>query len=871
MKAMTSFRQWFLVGCALVAGSVPSLAAGNAKEERTYAAAVSAFDGRIWNRADTAFAQFIDKYPQSPHIPEAVLLRAQALFKEKKFTETINLLKANQSKAKNFEDQYLYWIGEAQLGNGNFPDAVGTLNSVAQSFPASKIALQATVEASSVLARVGDWPGVTGVLTATNSVFLRDMQAGVTNGLTARGRLLLAQAKFEQKDFNGAVADLEGLDPSALVPELGWQRAYLLCRAKMAVGELPAALVITTNLLRMTEHNDNLRSESVALRGELFEKLNQPDAAIAAYHDNLGTNAPVERRRQAILKIAGLATAQNQYAVAERSLGDYLQQFSNSPPAEVALLTLGELYLKDDATTNHLQDAQLRFDQFLARFPNRPLAGKAYLDRGWCRWLSGQVPESLNDFKAAAQRLPKSEDLAVAQFKMGDALFVQKDYVGALKNYRAVLDNFSDFPEIEKSLGDRALYQSLRANLELKDLAGANRTLEQMLQRFPSSQLAPNSALLYGEGLADSHRPAEARETFHAFETEFPMSSWRPQAELAVARTYELEQDWTNAIAGYEKWIATFPTNEFRPQAAYALAWANYQAGDETNALNLFTNFLGQFPADPTLAPQAQWWIADHYFSAGEFAIAQKNYDLVYEHFPANELAYPARLRAGRAAMGRQGYSEAIRDYFKKLEEDTNCPPDLRVQAMFAHGEALMHWESVDTNNPSANFQLAVQVFDRVRQSAPDASTAALACFLIGECDVQVAHYDAATNAYAQAARSPTVDISTRSKARIGLGIALEKKAAAATGGDQKALLQLAFNNYLDVFDTGVNPPNGEMADAFWVKKAGLQAAALAETLGEWEQARAIYGELKKWLPQLGDSLDKKIASAGAHLADKKD
>ena len=865
---MTSFRQWFLVLCALALTGTPAFAAGNAKEERAFAAAVSAFDAKIWNRADTALAQFVEKYPQSPHVPEAFLLRGQALCKEKKFAEAASLLKANQARARNLEDEYVYWIGEAQLGSGSYPEAVATLDSVSQNFPGSKLALQSTIEAASVLARIGDWPGVTATLTGTNSLFLRGLQ--VTNELTYRGRLLLAEAKFEQKDFTGSVVDLEALDPAALPPDLAWQRDYLLCRGKMAVGDLNAALAVTTNLLQMTEHNDNLRSEGVALRGELFERLNQPEAAIGAYHDNLGTNAPVERRRQAILKIAGLATSQNQYTLAERSLGDYLQQFSNTPPAEVALLTLGELYLKDDGASNHLAEAQVRFDQFLARFPNRPFAGKAYLDRGWCHWLAGRVPESLADFKAAAQRLPVSEDLAVARFKMGDALFLQKDYAGALKNYQAVLDDFSAYPEIEKTLGDRALYQSVRANLEMKNLNGANQAFEQMLQRFPASELAPNSALLYGEGLAQSDRPAEARDTFRAFEKEFPASPWRPQAELAEARTYELEHDWTNAIAGYQKWLADFPTNELRPQAVYALAWANYQAGDETNALTLFTDFVSQFPAETNLAPQAQWWIADHFFSDGEFAGAQKNYDLVYQNFPASGLAYPAKLRAGRAAMGRQGYSEAIRDYFKKMEEDTNCPPALRIDAMFAHGEALMHAESVDTNNPVANFQLAAQVFTRIVQSAPPADTAAMAWFSIAECDVQFANYDGATNAYAQSARLAT-EASTRSRARVGLGIALEKKAALATGDEQKALLQSAFNDYLDVFDTGINPPNGELADAFWVKKAGLQAAALAETLGDWDQARAIYSELKKWLPQLSEALDKKIAAAGAHLVDKKE
>ena len=65
-----------------------------------------------------------------------------------------------------------------------------------------------------------------------------------------------------------------------------------------------------------------------------------------------------------------------------------------------------------------------------------------------------------------------------------------------------------------------------------------------------------------------------------------------------------------------------------------------------------------------------------------------------------------------------------------------------------------------------------------------------------------------------------------RSQAQIGIGIALEKMAALAAGADQTALLQLALDNYLDVFDSRKNLRDGETADPFWVKKAGLRAAA---------------------------------------------
>ena len=83
--------------------------------------------------------------------------------------------------------------------------------------------------------------------------------------------------------------------------------------------------------------------------------------------------------------------------------------------------------------------------------------------------------------------------------------------------------------------------------------------------------------------------------------------------ELAVARTFEREQNWPAAITNYEAWLEKHPTNESLPQVQYALARANYQAGRETNAFQLFTAFVAQFPTND-LAPLAQWWVADHFY-----------------------------------------------------------------------------------------------------------------------------------------------------------------------------------------------------------------------------------------------------------------
>jgi TolA-binding protein len=866
-----AFRwRWLLILFALILGSGPVSAAGS-KEQRAYAAAVTAFQDEMWGRAETEFAAFVQKYPKSSNTPEAALLEAQAEFKQGKLAQAIALLNARKATAGHIADQYVYWIGEAQFQNVDLGSAADTFISLTRDFPGSSLRLRAVVEAAAARAELGQWPQVSELLRETNGVFRRAAQMDPANELVTRGRLLLAQAALRQNDFGGATTALASVNPQALDAELGWQLAYLVYQTRLAMGDTNAALAATTNLLQIARlGNDTfLRGESVALHAGLLEQTGLKAEALSAYQENL-TNAPVERQRQAVLKITELAVAQGRFSTAEDSLRNFIAQFQDSPATDIAVLSLGELQLKEyvaqPAATNQLQQAQAYFNRFLAAFTNSPLMGKAYLDRGWSEWLAEDMTNSLADFEAAAQRLPPSEDLAVARFKMGDAMFMQKDFTNALENYRAVVDDFTNLPDVMQSLGNRALYQGLRACMASTNTAGAEDTMSRILKLYPFSEETGNSLLLMGEYLADLSQPTNALAVFQNFEAVFPHSPLQPQVELAIAHACEQEQNWPAAIEKYEKWLADFPANALlRPQAVYSLARANYQAGNETNAFILFTNFVAQFPTND-LAPMAQWWVAEHFFRAGDYPDAEKNYKLIYQNFaPTNDLAYPARMMAGSAAVARQGYSDAIRDYFTKLEEDTNCPMELRVRATFAHGTALMRMDSADTNNPLANFQLATNEFSQICQLYPTNEFGALAWGEIGDCDLQLANYDAATNAYAQVVNSPSANIAARSQAQIGIGIALEKMAALAAGMDQTNMLQMALDNYLKVFDTwtGNNLRAGESADSFWVRKAGLQALPLVQMLGAGDPDKFI-NQMEELFPQSKDSLEKKRAALPA-------
>jgi TolA-binding protein len=865
---------------ALLAGG--SLRAAGSGENRAYAAATQAFQDGMWERAEAEFAQFVEKHPKSERVPEAVLLQAQAQFKLGKCGPVVSLLTARQGGAGRLADEYLFWMGEAQFASTNYLAAAGAFGQLARDFPMSARRLEATVGEAAARAKLGEWPRVVELLQKPDGVFQQLARVSTNHEFVAHGYLLLAEAGLVQKDYPQAEAALQPLAQRQLSTDLNWQRQALLCRIRLAAGRTEDARQVSVGLVSFADSTGrrDLLAASVGFQAGILEQLGRNEEAIAAYTRNLAPGTSVERQRQALLKVAALTVAQNRPVEAGEILERFLIQFSNAPAADVALLALGELHLKQHVAlsptnaappaTNHLQLALANFDRLVSAFSNSTLVGRAELDRGWCFWISTNLPASAHAFGAAVSKLPPSEDLAVARFKLADAQFAQRDFAGALRNYQGALEAAADLPRVKDALTTPALYQIVRASLGITNLLAAEEAMRKILQAYPHSDVADRTVLLVAQGHADAGKPDAAQALFEEFVKLSPDSELRPEVELLIAQARFQKSDWPAAIGGYEAWLGRFPTNRLRPQAEFYRALANFQAGNETNALKLFTNFVAQF-ATNELAPQAQWWLADHYYSQNDFPNAEKNYKLVFQNWPASELAPEACMMSGRAAVGWQNYAGAI-EYFTNLTGGRlDCPPKLKSQALFAYGGALTLLDPRDTNR-SANLELAIQVFGAIHSSNPTNEQAALALGEIGKCYFQLAaqnprYYESASNAYQQVIDSPYAGVAARSQAQVGLAMALEARAQPLAGDEQNALLKLALNRYLDVFYYEKNLREGEQPDLFWVKKAGLEAGRVAEAMQEWTQAMNLYRRLGELLPPLKEALERRIQKAQEHLA----
>ncbi len=863
-------------------------------EARDFSTAEIALQDGFYPLAEKRFAEFVAKHSASPRVALALLRQSEAALKQQKFDAALNLLATNMVNAAGIADQFQFAIAGIYSASGKFEAAATNYAALIARHTNSPLRLEATLNEARARFALKQWPRVVQLLQTPSGLFHQEATRDPSREMIVRGQLLLAEALLEQRDFSAAEQTAIAISGDALTTKIKWQREFFVAKAQLGARKLDRSLVTTSNAVAMASATGEspLEAASVAMLGEILEALDRREEAIAAYAQNQRAGIPPERVREAVFKTVELSIAQGALTNALAKLNDFVKSRPDETGSDIALLTLAELKLKQHQLTlagtnspalvglpagsDPLADAIENCDKLLRRFTNSPFVSKAHLMRGWALLAQSKTAESLISFRTAANTLPWSEAQAVARFKTADLEFQSRRFTNALRDYRQVLGDYTSLPRVQSELVPRARYQMLQASLAAQDLVAAHEVIEAILNEYPPGGYAQRGLLLFGQAVDEVGNPAEARAVFGKFVTLFPDDPLRPQAELAVARSFERQRDWLNAIAKYDEWVRTFPTNSSVPSAEFRRALANFLAGRETNALILFTNFIARFPTNG-LAARAQEWVGDFYFRAEEFDDAERNYQFVFQNWPTTPLRWQARLKAGRAALMRPSFENAAFYFTNLLNDainDTSCPPSVVAQAYFAYGDAYRQRLST---NALENYTEARKIYEQVPRFFPASDPLVPRAWgSMAECYFQLGSIDPANYAkslelYTNILKAAAADVPTQQQAQVGIGHVLraQSELARAAGATAEAtnLLNGALTAYLSII---YPEEDGEAAVPFWVKEAMLNAAAICKSQGEWERAYKLYLRLAEKIPPLRAALEKDIDAARTQMESQK-
>ena len=206
----------------------------------------------------------------------------------------------------------------------------------------------------------------------------------------------------------------------------------------------------------------------------------------------------VDAQRQVIdAQVQELRTAAEDRAQMRRSLID-LQSQIEALRAELARLRgqdeqfgrdLADLQRRQKDLAQGMDERVRKFEPVAVTVDGREFTAEPAEARGYeaalAAFRKGDFPAAQAAFLDFLRRYPSSGYGPSARFWLGNAQYATRDYREAIGNFRALLAAVPDHPRAAE-----AMLSIANCQVELKDAAGARKTLQDLVKAFPQSDAA---------------------------------------------------------------------------------------------------------------------------------------------------------------------------------------------------------------------------------------------------------------------------------------------------------------------------------------------------------------------------------------------
>ncbi len=229
--------------------------------------------------------------------------------------------------------------------------------------------------------------------------------------------------------------------------------------------------------------------------------LSAPAARAALFEDDEARRAILDLRQrveqQRLALTDELRRANDENATLRRSLLD-LQREIESLRSEVARLRgqdetlardLSDLQRRQKDVAQSVEDRLRKFEPVQVTVDGREFAAdpaeQKEFEAALGAFRRGEFVPAQAAFAQFVQKYPQSGYRATALFWLGNAQYANRDYRGAIANFRALLQQAPDHPRAPE-----AVLSIANCQIELKDNPSARRTLDDLVKAYPQSEAA---------------------------------------------------------------------------------------------------------------------------------------------------------------------------------------------------------------------------------------------------------------------------------------------------------------------------------------------------------------------------------------------
>lgn len=326
--------------------------------------------------------------------------------------------------------------------------------------------------------------------------------------------------------------------------------------------------------------------------------------------------------------------------------------------------------------------ASKEYGSFLEDFPDSPKADVAHFRLGECYRQMGNLPAAERHFRKVFTDYPKSDFRLRAGFRRADLFMEIEQYADASALFRVVLGE-----EPPDAIASASEFFLAVAESRLGKRGEAVRIFERVISRYPETKFCSYALLKLGEilsrpGAEDAAGAEEApRDPVRALSL-FEKAAATPASDRVAAEAlYQMAElhfrqgDFEKSAAAYRKLLNSYPEDERCADARLRSTWAAHNAGLFAEALERADAALEQTLPDDDAAE----WL---YLKANcerqllKHETAAATYGRLLERYPASEFANAARYEVALTSYKRGEFDAAIAQALK-VEPDSKLKKDV--------------------------------------------------------------------------------------------------------------------------------------------------------------------------------------------------
>ena len=280
-----------------------------------------------------------------------------------------------------------------------------------------------------------------------------------------------------------------------------------------------------------------------------------------------------------------------------------------------------------------------------------------------------------------------NEIVADACLRTADCMFYRRQYDQAKEYYSMAIN-------LNRTIGDYALYQTALVNGLQRNYTGKIQELERLVNGYPESPYLASALYEEGRSYQQQDKTDQAVKVFARIIKEFSSTDLARKAAAETALIYYQTNRYDDAIKAYKEVIANYPGSDEARTAMVDLKSIYVEKGDVNAYVEYTHSVQGAAPIAATERDSLMYTAAEGLFSRGAKTEAKERFKEYLSQFPNGAFAVNAWYYQGLILEEENDYESAYESFMHSASYESSRFCESALDHASSMAWAVGDWET---------------------------------------------------------------------------------------------------------------------------------------------------------------------------------